>query len=397
MKLGVCFFGSIYERTGAGKVVLSFKEGRKIFESSGFSKYTVYSLDDRNQESLPLIRRDEKYNNIADLSKKTISSLLKQTSIGSYYLVDKLYFKKGEIVISRHWNEIKDDDVIIFHEIYTCVAYVMKCKRMGVKIKPYILVLHTNGEIFKMTMIYYPKLKGSKFEKHLNERAYSCLENASKIVFVAEEALNNFSSRFPEFISKVHVVHNGIANIKNGVKPIFDGTIKMVTVGTVNARKNQILQVDVLAEISKKCKVHLDVIGDGDQLEECKKRAKILGVDNLVSFWGARDDVPQLLQKCNLFVMTSYDEGLPISAIEALRGRLPVVLTDVGGNRELINKNGFLIRPTKHDLFSAILAYSLSIDGQKNMSENSYLHYLNSFSVESMINGYCQLIKEIVV
>ena len=46
------------------------------------------------------------------------------------------------------------------------------------------------------------------------------------------------------------------------------------------------------------------------------------------------------------------------------------------------------------DLYSAILSYSLSIDRQKEMSDNSYNHYLKSFSIESMIGGYCDLIKE---
>lgn len=391
MRLGICFFGSIFERTGAGKVVLSFKEGDNIFKSHGISKSTIYSLDEEDKD---IISSPINENKITNVGKKIISNLLSFTSIGSYLLVDKLYFGKGERVISKYWDNLKNDDVLVFHEIYTCSAYIDKCKSNKISPKPYILILHTNGEIFKMTMIYYPKLKGSNYEKTLNKRAYRCLKSATKIVFVADEALNNFVSHFPEFESKVHVVHNGITNISNNIKPKFDGSVRMVTVGTVNKRKNQILQVEVLAKIRNKCKVHLDVIGSGDQLEACKIMAKILGVEDLITFWGARDDVSQLLPKCNLFVMTSYDEGLPISGIEALRSHLPVILTDVGGNRELIKQNGFLIRPTMQDLYSAILSYSLSIDRQKEMSDNSYNHYLKSFSIESMIGGYCDLIKE---
>lgn len=390
MKIGVFFFGSIYEKTGAGKVVRSFVESKELFLKKGIEE-NVYDFSPNNIS----IKVDPISKTIKSC-KVCIRDILGRSLWGAKFCIDKLYFQKGLTVLNKYLASRQDEDILIFHEIFTCYAYVNYCRKFRKETKKIILVLHTNGEIFKMLKIYFPKIIGTKYEQELDSRAKICLEKASKVIFVSKMSSLNFQNIFSAYKNKAYVVYNGIIPLTIESNPQFDGTINMVTVGTVNARKNQIMQIDCLAHILRQYEATLTIVGGGDKLNSCKQRAKELGIMNKVVFLGPCDDVPKILNKCNLFVMSSFDEGLPISAIEALRCKLPVILTDVGGNRELLWNNGYLVKPEVEEITNAILAFAKDIEKQKEMSLKSYQLFKEKFSLESMVEGYVKIIKLIV-
>src|SRR5207247_4723912 len=60
---------------------------------------------------------------------------------------------------------------------------------------------------------------------------------------------------------------------------------------------------------------------------------------------GNRGDVPELLAACDVFALTSISEAASMTILEAMRAARPVVVTDVGGNRELVTpgQTGLLV------------------------------------------------------
>src|SRR5262249_11046749 len=99
--------------------------------------------------------------------------------------------------------------------------------------------------------------------------------------------------------------------------------------------------------------------GDGPErvrLERAVRRDPLLR--DKVSFVGMVKDVASLLADCQVFLLLSRHEGLPISVIEAMRAGLPVVASKVGGIPELIQDNvsGVLIDRRDPDLVAAVLA-----------------------------------------
>ncbi len=89
----------------------------------------------------------------------------------------------------------------------------------------------------------------------------------------------------------------------------------------------------------------LVLIGDGAlraELEACTTR---LNLGTVVCFLGDRSDIANLLCGLDIFVLSSVTEGYSISLLEACAAALPIVATDVGGNKEIVQseRNGYLV------------------------------------------------------
>ena len=78
------------------------------------------------------------------------------------------------------------------------------------------------------------------------------------------------------------------------------------------------------------------LVGEGGERAALENQARTLGVAERVRFLGHRDDVPELLAACDLFVLPSLYEGLPLSVLEAMAAAKPVVATAIDGTTEAV-------------------------------------------------------------
>lgn len=87
--------------------------------------------------------------------------------------------------------------------------------------------------------------------------------------------------------------------------------------------------------------------GDGPLREELKAQANAAGIAEQVRFLGFRSDAQALFAACDLVVLPSLYEGLPLVAVEALAARRPIVATAVDGTPEVVidGETGLLVRP----------------------------------------------------
>jgi glycosyltransferase involved in cell wall biosynthesis len=97
--------------------------------------------------------------------------------------------------------------------------------------------------------------------------------------------------------------------------------------------------------------------GDGPERPALEALASTLGVADRVRFLGTRDDVPELLAASDAVVLPSLYEGLPISALEAMAARRPVVATAIGGTDEAVvdGETGLLVPPADPAALAAAL------------------------------------------
>ena len=119
--------------------------------------------------------------------------------------------------------------------------------------------------------------------------------------------------------------------------------IVLIAIGELNRNKNYKTLIEAI-NLIKDTKIHLLICGIGKEKENLVELVKKYGLEKNVHFLGFRNDIPELLSISDIFVQTSYREGLPRSIMEAMSSGLPCVVSKIRGNVDLIEdgKGGFL-------------------------------------------------------
>jgi len=89
------------------------------------------------------------------------------------------------------------------------------------------------------------------------------------------------------------------------------------------------------------------IVGDGPDLPEMKKLSAALGLEDICVFWGSRRDTGQFYREADIFLLPSRWEGIALTLYEAMAMGLPVVASDVGGQRELVTPATGVLIPTE--------------------------------------------------
>ena len=100
-------------------------------------------------------------------------------------------------------------------------------------------------------------------------------------------------------------------------------------VGRFHFQKNQSFLLDVVSELAHMGQpVKALLVGQGEDLEPMREKARSLGLEGQVEFLGVRSDTAQLYQAMDVFVFPSQFEGLPMALLEAQANGLPCVVSD---------------------------------------------------------------------
>jgi glycosyltransferase involved in cell wall biosynthesis len=133
-------------------------------------------------------------------------------------------------------------------------------------------------------------------------------------------------------------------------------------VGRLNWAKDQAGLIRAFAQVhAHHPSAALLLIGDGELRAELEQRAHFEGVRDAVHFLGDRNDVRDLLQGLDLFVLSSASEGYSMALLEACAAALPIIATDVGGNSEIIDSGctGQLVPPGEPDALAEAMLHLL--------------------------------------
>ncbi len=174
-----------------------------------------------------------------------------------------------------------------------------------------------------------------------------------KFVCISPDILVEFKNKFKNL--SFYLIENGINKLKttdkfNDVKEevtklkVNDQTSVFISVGRLDQNKNQELLCEVFKNLERYNIIHL-IIGDDPtgNKEYLNKLLQIKACNTYIL--GSKTNVADYLNTADAFLMSSLNEGLPISALEALSVGLPVITTPAGGLKNLINEsNGFITK-----------------------------------------------------
>jgi len=125
-----------------------------------------------------------------------------------------------------------------------------------------------------------------------------------------------------------------------------EGSRIIGTVGRLQPVKDHALLLRAFAKVRMQVpEAVLAIVGDGPLRGALEAQAGQAGLSDAVRFLGDRHDVPRLLTGMDVFALSSVSEGYSIALLEACAAGLPIVATDVGGNREIVHDgiNGRLV------------------------------------------------------
>ncbi len=115
--------------------------------------------------------------------------------------------------------------------------------------------------------------------------------------------------------------------------------VLLLSVGELSRRKNHQAVIEALAELGRTDLYYL-ICGQGGLKEELAQQAHRLGIADRVILPGFQQDVADMYRSADLFVFPSLQEGMPVALMEAMAAGLPCVVSDIRGNRDLIDEQG---------------------------------------------------------
>jgi len=180
-----------------------------------------------------------------------------------------------------------------------------------------------------------------------------------------------------------------------GVTP---DTLLIGTVGRMRPEKNQEVLLTALRRLRvARVDVHLVIAGDGPMREHLVRRSAELEVADRVSFIGELDDVRPVLTALDVFVLPSVAvESFSNAALEAMSIGRPVILSDIGGAREMIDDGveGYVVSPTELAARLPALIAALYADRRKRqqMGQAARRRAETRFSVSAMVAAYRALL-----
>jgi glycosyltransferase involved in cell wall biosynthesis len=158
--------------------------------------------------------------------------------------------------------------------------------------------------------------------------------------------------------------------------------------------------LDAVAQLAPhEPRLRLVCIGDGDLEAELEERAAGLGLAERVRFMGLRRDVPDLVPGLDIACLTSRYECAPLVIMEAMAAGVPVVTTDVGAVRDMIDDSveGFIVPPGDVDALASRIALLAEDAGLRSrLGSNGRARAERDFSIETTVAGYERLLTSLV-
>ena len=140
----------------------------------------------------------------------------------------------------------------------------------------------------------------------------------------------------------------------------------------------------------------LAVAGEGELLEEVRRSVERLG--DSVRFLGWQSDVGRLYAAADLVVISSDNEGMPVTLIEAAMAGVPGVTTDVGSASEVVvhGSTGLVVAPDARDLAHAIVALLVDDDRRSAMGRAAAEQAIVRFSADRLVADHVALYQRVI-
>jgi glycosyltransferase involved in cell wall biosynthesis len=273
-------------------------------------------------------------------------------------------------------------------------------------------LLHSHGYKSDLVALFAARLAGIKVvctpHGWSRERAHAlaCYESLDRFLLRFADVVCPLSPHLREDLrrwklpeSKLRMIINGLDLDEIRDAPLaprrLEGSIAVGYIGQLLRRKNLECRLTAFARlVTAGHELTLTIVGEGPVAAELRRLETGLGLEDRVWFTGYRADRLALLKTFDVFVLPSWREGIPRGLMEAMAAGVPVVASDIPGNRELIEdgQTGLLFSPhDPNDLARAIATLSDEKDLRQALVERARARVAGHFSASRMAEAYADL------
>lgn len=171
----------------------------------------------------------------------------------------------------------------------------------------------------------------------------------TKVTCVSNKLVEFFGKDLGVPTRKLVTVYNGVDTRRFRPRVRAEGTpgrIRLGAIGRLVDEKDYGVYLHALALLKARgVNFEAVLVGDGPLAESLHTMARELGLDDVLAFYGHREDIPEILRTLDIYLLTSKSEGMPIAVLEAMATGLPIVATAVDAVPEVITHevNGLLV------------------------------------------------------
>ncbi len=279
----------------------------------------------------------------------------------------------------------KPDVILTFMRKYIVISVLIK----KIFYKSRIKVVAGFDNIATMELADYVK---NPLIKLLWKKLVALLFPQADVLIVPSDAAKyDLVDNFNISKDKIKVNKNWVS-IRDGAKLNVDKQ-KLIYIGRIDQQKNIRRMVGIIEKVRKFIpKVRLDIVGSGNEVNIIKKDIAAKTLETNVKLLGSKDNIRKHLVAAKIFLLTSNFEGLPISALEAMACKLPVVTTDYPGASELIvdGKTGYICHSDEEYVDKVVQL--LKNPKRRNKMGNAALNYVKKFHSEKNLTAFTKLL-----
>lgn len=303
---------------------------------------------------------------------------------------------------SSYWNSIRQlVDFVDVHGIDVLHAHTHRSHLHCVLARfmthiPIVVTFHGAGFYYTRRTLWV-----RKFLSYATDR----------MVAVSEATKQSVCSKTGISHSKVTVIRNGIyvnyfspveASTKRNIRRqlgIPKDAFVMGTIGRFSPEKNYKMLIRCFVRLHAMYQdVRLIMVGDGVCRDDIESEMKLLGVSDYCILPGMQSDVLPWLQAMDVFCLTSLTEGSSIALLEASSCGLPVVVTNTGGNAEIVKHtvSGFVVPVDDETEYTDSLRFLYENSRIREQMGNESARFVRQFyAFEQMADAYNKLYKEV--
>ncbi len=282
------------------------------------------------------------------------------------------------------------------------------------EIKPDLVTLHSSkAGMLGRIAVYLDKIPAT-FTIHgwaftdgvsaKKQRIYKIIEKLGALLPTHLIAVSKFDRKMGIALNvckaeKITAIQNGMPHIDHQLiaNPSTEPP-KLIMVARFAQQKDHKTLIEALAEL-KELPWELNLIGgDGGLLAEAKAAIKHFGLGEKINILGYRNDIDQLMAKSQIFVLSSNWEGFPLTIIEAMRAKLPVIASNVGGVDEAVidDETGYVTN-SKDELITALKILITDPEKRSMMGKQARENYEKYFTIEIQLENTFALYNELLI